>query len=321
MSSRMASAATTTPPEIPTPTLLPPLGAATAPMTTSAPAPSARSQRPRSGLGRTARLDIAESLRSRWFAVYTLVFGGIVALLFLFGLTESRVLGFIGLSRLLVTYIQLTMAILPIFVLITTVRSVAGDREAGVFEYLLSLPVSLGAWYWGKFIGRWLVVFLPVAAAMAAAVGIALLRGIDVPWPMFGYYTALLAAMSACFLGFGMLISSIARSTDVAQGAAFLLWLALLLFLDLILLGVMIQGRVAPEVAVGVALINPLQVFRTAALALFDPQLIVLGPAAYVILDHFGAHGFMAFALAYPTLIGLLAAGAGFVVFRRGDLP
>ena len=91
----------------------------------------------------TAKLDIVESLRARWFMIYTLVFGGIVALLFAFGLTESRVLGFIGLSRLLVTYIQLSMAILPIFVLITTVRSVAGDREAGVFEYLLSLPVSL----------------------------------------------------------------------------------------------------------------------------------------------------------------------------------
>ncbi|BDI07702.1 ABC transporter permease [Sphaerotilus microaerophilus] len=274
-----------------------------------------------SALWLTARLDIVESLRARWFLIYTLVFGGIVALLFLFGLTESRVLGFIGLSRLLVTYIQLTMAILPIFVLITTVRSVAGDREAGVFEYLLSLPVSLGAWFWGKFVGRWLVVFLPVAAAMLAAVGIALVRGIEVPWTMFGYYTALLAAMAVCFLGFGMLISAVARSTDMAQGAAFLLWLVLLLFLDLILLGVMIQGRVAPEVAVGVALANPLQVFRTAALALFDPQLIVLGPSAFVILDTFGAKGYMAFALAYPSALGLLAASLGYFLFRRGDLP
>jgi ABC-2 type transport system permease protein len=117
---------------------------------TAAPAPpnaalSARNRTRHESLWLTARLDIAESLRARWFLIYTLVFGGIVALLFLFGLTESRVLGFIGLSRLLVTYIQLTMAILPIFVLITTVRSVAGDREAGVYEYLLSLPVSLGA--------------------------------------------------------------------------------------------------------------------------------------------------------------------------------
>jgi len=269
----------------------------------------------------TARLDIVESLRARWFLIYTLVFGGIVAALFLFGLTESRVLGFIGLSRLLVTYIQLTMAILPIFVLITTVRSVAGDREAGVFEYLLSLPVSLSAWFWGKLIGRYLVIFLPVFVAMVAAVAIALIRGIEVPWGMFGYYTALLAAMSACFLGIGMLISSLARSTDMAQGAAFLVWLTLLLFLDLILLGVMIQGKVSPETAVTVALANPLQVFRTAALSMFDPQLIVLGPSAYVILDLFGAAGYRVFALAYPAALGLACAALGYRIFKRGDLP
>ncbi|MBL8490285.1 MAG: ABC transporter permease subunit, partial [Rhodocyclaceae bacterium] len=246
---------------------------------------------------------------------------GIVALLFLFGLTESRVLGFIGLSRLLVTYIKLTMAILPIFVLITTVRSVAGDREAGVFEYLLSLPVSLAAWFWGKILGRYIVVFAPVFLAMVAAVLWALVSGIEVPWGMFGYYTALLAAMGACFLGLGMLISAVARSTDMAQGAAFLTWLTLLLFLDLILLGVMIQGKVSPEVAVGIALANPLQVFRTAALALFDPQLIVLGPSAFVILDAFGAEGYRIFALAYPTALGLGAASLGYHLFRKGDLP
>ena len=93
----------------------------------------------------TARLDVTELLRARWFLLYSAVFGGIVALLMIFGLTESRVMGFTGLSRLLVTYIQLSMAILPIFILISTVRSVASDREAGVFEYMLSLPVSLGA--------------------------------------------------------------------------------------------------------------------------------------------------------------------------------
>ena len=270
----------------------------------------------------TAKLDIVESLRARWFQIYTLVFGGIVALLFLFGLTESRVLGFIGLSRLLVTYIQLTMAILPIFVLITTVRSVAGDREAGVFEYLLSLPVSLSAWFWGKIVGRYIVVFAPVFPRHARRRRLGHhARDIEVPWGMFGYYTALLAVMAMCFLGIGMLISAIARSTDMAQGAAFMVWLTCLLFLDLILLGVMIQGKVSPEIAVTLALANPLQVFRTAALALFDPQLIVLGPSAYVILDLFGAEGYKIFALAYPAALGLLSATIGYFLFRRGDLP
>jgi ABC-2 type transport system permease protein len=163
------------------------------------------------------------------------------------------------------------------------------------------------------------VIFLPVFGAMVLAVLIALVRGIEVPWGIFGYYTALLAVMAACFLGIGMLISAMARSTDMAQGAAFLVWLTLLLFLDLILLGVMIQGKVSRSLAVTLALANPLQVFRTAALALFDPQLIVLGPSAYVILDLFGAAGYKVFALVYPCRAGPAGRGhAGYLLFRRG---
>ena len=232
-----------------------------------------------------ARLDIAESLRARWFLVYSLIFGGIVVVLLLFGLTESRVMGFTGLSRLLVTYIQLTMAILPVFVLISTVRSVAGDREAGVFEYMLSLPVSLASWYWGKLLGRFVTVFLPV------------------------------------LLGVGFLISSIARSSDVAQSAAFMLWLVLLLFMDLVLLGLLMRDAAPVQLVVAIALTNPLQVFRTASMMLFDPQLVLLGPAAFVILDHFGQTAYLAWAIVYPGLLGAACAWIGFQVFRRGDYP
>ncbi len=269
----------------------------------------------------TAWTDIIESLRAKWFLVYSVVFGGLVVLLFAFSVTESRVMGFTGLSRLLVAYIQLAMAIMPVFVLVSTVRSVAGDREAGVFEYLLSLPVGLAPWFWGRVLGRFLVVFLPVALAMSAAVIWGVAKGAEVPWRLFGYYTALLMALAWCFLGIGMLISTLARSADVAQGAAFVIWLALLLFLDLILLGVMIQSRVSPDLVVGIALLNPLQVFRTAAMILFDPQLVLLGPSAYVILDHFGVNGYLAWSVGYPVLIGTLAAWGGFSLFKRSDLP
>lgn len=269
----------------------------------------------------TAYNDIIESLRARWFMVYSLVFGGIVVILFVFGLSESRIMGFTGLSRLLVTYIQLSMAILPIFVLITTVRSVAGDREAGVFEYMLSLPVSLAAWFWGRFFGRFFVVFLPVVLAMLGAVIWGVFKGAEIPWDLFVYYTALLMSLAWCFLGIGMLISTLARSSDVAQGAAFIIWLILLLFLDLILLGIMIQEDLPPDTAVTIALINPLQVFRTATMMLFDPQLVLLGPTAYVILDHFSQAGYIAYAVAYPMVFGSICAGLGYYIFKRSDLP
>jgi ABC-2 type transport system permease protein len=268
-----------------------------------------------------AQLDLVESLRARWFWVYSLIFGGIVALLLVFGLTESRVFGFTGLSRLLITYIQLCMAILPVFVLISTVRSVAGDREAGVFEYLLSLPVSLSGWYWGRLLGRFIAIFLPVFLAMFVAIGFGAFKGLQIPWVQVFFYIALLIVLAWCFLGLSMLISSFARSVDIAQGLAFVLWLVLLLFLDLILLGVMIRQQLPAETVIAIALINPLQVFRTAAMLLFDPQLVLLGPAAYLILDEFGQTGYFIYAVIYPAFLGTLAASTGYWLFRRSDLP
>ena len=54
---------------------------------------------------------------------------------------------------------------------------------------------------------------------------------------------------------------------------------------------------------------------------MFDPQLIVLGPSAYVILDLFGVAGYKVFAVAYPAALGVVSATLGFLVFRRGDRP
>lgn len=269
----------------------------------------------------TAQTDLLESFRAKWFVAYTLVFGGLVVLLFAFGLTESRIMGFTGLSRLMVTYIQLAMAILPVFVLITTVRSVAGDREAGVYEYLLSLPIGLAPWYWGKLAGRFLVVFLPVFLAMVGAIVWGSVKGAEVPWVLFIWYTALLMALAWCFLGIGMLLSTLSRSADVAQASAFVVWLTLLLFLDLILLGTLIRNQIPPETVVGIALANPMQVFRTAAMLLLDSQLVMLGPSAYVILDNFGQAGYMVYAIVYPMLVGTFCALGGYLLFRRGDLP
>lgn len=269
----------------------------------------------------TAYTDILESIRARWFMVYSAIFGGIVVLLFLFGLTESRIMGFTGITRMMITYIQLSMAILPIFILITTVRSVAGDREAGVFEYLLSLPISLSSWYWGKMVGRFVVVFLPVFLALVGAVIWGVVKGSDIPWTIFLYYSGLLFSLSWCFLGIGMLISTLARSADVAQGAAFIVWLALILFLDLILLGIMIRESISPDVVVAMALANPLQVFRTAAMLLFDAQLVLLGPSAYLILDNFGKTGYLIWSLIYPVGIGTLSGWIGYRIFLRSDLP
>ena len=140
------------------------------------------------------------------------------------------------------------------------------------------------------------------------------------PWPLFAAYSGLLLSLCACFLGVGMLISALARSLDVAQAAAFLVWLGLVLFLDLLLLGLLIEEHLPAASAVAISVANPLQVFRTASMMLFDPQLVLLGPSAYVILDHFGGSAYIVWALVYPAAVGLATAAIGYFAFRNSDL-
>jgi ABC-2 type transport system permease protein len=72
---------------------------------------------------------------------------------------------------------------------------------------------------------------------------------------------------------------------------------------------------------VAIAPFNLMQVFRTAAMMLFDPQLVLLGQSAYVILDNFGRMGYIIWALLYPLGLGAMCAWIGYHIFKRSNLP
>lgn len=264
--------------------------------------------------------DIRQNLRSRWFWAYSLLFGGFVAVMFTSGITESQIIGFVGLSRLMVTFMQISMAILPIYVLISTVRSVVGDRENSVMEYILSLPISYSSYFWGKLIGRFLIIYTPVLIALTGAVIWALITNIDVPWDLFFLYCALLASLVFFFLGLSMYISAKASSQDIAVSTAFIIWLFLVAFIDLILIGIMLRMRGNPDLIIGLGMLNPLQVFRTGSLILFDPQLTVMGTASYYVLDTVSRGVFITFSIVYPIGLGFLFAILGNRYFNNNDV-
>lgn len=265
-------------------------------------------------------VDIKESLRSRWFLLYSVVFGGMIALFFITGVTESRVQGFSGLSRLLLIFIEISIVILPIFILVSTVRTIAGDRDSNVLEYLLSFPIALRDYFFGRFIGRFLIVSLPIVGALLLALVWGVVRGAEVPWGIFFYYIGLVLALNIQFLGISFFISSAVKTGEIALGIAFFVWLALLAFIDILLIGMLSQSFGDPELVYSIALLNPLQVFRIGAIALFDPELAVIGPAAYFILDEFGKTFFSFFAIAYPSILGIIFGFLGYMIFKRRDL-
>ena len=267
-----------------------------------------------------AYLDLKESIRAKWFVVYSLVFGGMIALFFIAGVTQSQVMGFSGLSRLLLMYIQVTIVILPIFILITTVRSISGDRDNHILEYMLSFPISLKQYYWGKILGRFITVFLPVFFAMIFAVLYGAIIGASVPWEIFFLYSGLLFALSSAFLGIAFFISSFVKSSEVALGISFFIWIFLLAFIDIALISLMMQNRFEESMIIGIALANPMEIFRVAAISLFDPELTVMGPVAFYILDTFKRSTFIIFATLYPIILGIIFGILGYRIFSKKDL-
>lgn len=265
-------------------------------------------------------LDLKESLRAKWFLVYSIVFGGIIALFFMAGVTQSQVMGFSGLSRLLLMYIQVTIIILPIFILITTVRSISSDRDSNILEYMLSFPISLKQYYWGKILGRFVTVFLPVFMAMIFAVIYGVIKGASIPWDILFLYSGLLLSLSISFLGIAFFVSAFVKSSEVSLGLAFFIWILLLAFIDIALIALMLQNRFPQEIIIAIALLNPLEIFRVAAISLFDPELTVMGPVAYYILDNISQKAFVVFSIFYPMFLGFVFALLGYRTFRKKDL-
>jgi ABC-2 type transport system permease protein len=229
-------------------------------------------------------------------------------------------MGFSGLSRLLLMYIQITIVILPIFILVTTVRSISGDRDSHVLEYMLSFPISLTQYYWGKIIGRFITVYLPVLFAMVIAIVYGSFKGASIPWDIFFLYTGLLFALSSAFLGIAFFISSFVKSSEVALGIAFFVWIFLLAFIDIALISLMLSHRFNEELIIAIALANPMEIFRVAAISLFDPELTVMGPVAFYILDSIKQTTFVVISILYPVVLGLIFAFAGFKIFQKKDL-
>lgn len=272
------------------------------------------------GFKNIVMLEIKQNIRSVWFWAYALLFAVFVAVLFIMGITESQIVGFVGLSRFMITFMQVVMVILPIYILITTVRSLVGEREENVMEYMLSLPISFSGYFWGKYISKFFVIFTPVFVALLGASIYGSLRALNVPWDLFGLYSALIAVMVICFLGIGMYISVVSKTQNLAVSGAFIVWLVLVAFLDLILMGVMLKSDVNPEVVIGTGMLNPLQVFRTGALVLFDQKLTVMGPASYYILDTVSRPVFIVFSILQPIVIGGVFALLGSRYFKRHDI-
>lgn len=243
--------------------------------------------------------ELRDAFRNRWFLLYTVAFAALSLALAWFSVSGAGSYGVAGFGRTTAGLINLILLIVPLMGLTLGAMSLAGEREKGTLVYLLAQPVSTAELLLGKFVG----LALALTAALVIGFG---LTGILMAFVGGGgdfqvYLTLLVLSilLAIASLSLGFLISAAVKRAATAVGLALFLWLILVYFGDLGLMGTAVVMQIDVRQLLALALVNPLQVFKIAAVLDLRENLEVLGPA--------GIYAFRAYGGGlWPLLVGLL---------------
>lgn len=268
-----------------------------------------------------ARLDLVEVFQSRWLVFQNTLYVLLAGLFLLVGLRESSVLGFTGMSRLLLSLCNALVLILPLLALMASGLVVNRHREDGTLELLFSLPVGRGEYFAAISITRYLVLLAPLLVLMPA-LGLVdrFASGRSVPWEFIIRSVVISAALLWGFVGLGLAVSTLVRNRTKALMYVLLLWIVCVAGLDFGLMGLMLQWRMSAESVFILSGLNPVQCSRLALLSTAEPSLAILGPVGFYLSNHIGSTWLFLLGALQPVLIGSIAWFVAWRHFRRDDL-
>lgn len=245
--------------------------------------------------------ELRDAFRNRWFLLYAVAFAALSLALAWFSMSGAGSFGVAGFGRTTAGLINLILLIVPLMGLTLGAMSLAGEREKGTLIYLLAQPISGAELMLGKFIG----LALALTAALVIGFGLTgILLVVQSGGGDFRVFLTLLilsVLLAIASLSLGFFISAAVKRSATAVGLALFLWLILVYFGDLGLMGTSVVVGLKVEQLLTLALINPLQVFKLAAVFDLRQNLEVLGPAGIYAFRTYGG-------TLWPMLVGLLLA-------------
>jgi ABC-2 type transport system permease protein len=262
------------------------------------------------------RFELAESLRSKWLTSALALYAAMFAIFFTLGLRESSILGFTGISRVVLNVTNGVIVAVPLLVLLATCQVVVRARTSGLLEMVLTQPVRRSEWFASILLSRALVLIGPLVMLF----GIALLAGDEEGLLATGARClAVSVSLAWSFLGIGLFISALARTPERAVVYALLVWVGATALHDFALVGLMLKVRIPPRIVFLLAALDPSEAARVGILSSVDPELSVLGPVGFYVANVLGASKALLVAIAWPFVLGTLAALASLRRVCRGD--
>jgi ABC-2 type transport system permease protein len=268
-----------------------------------------------------ARLELGDVIRSRWLVATAVVYALLAASFVLVGLGESRVLGFTGMGRVLLSICHVLLLLLPLLALSTTAEVVNRARDDGTLELLFSQPLSRGGYFVAVSLTRYLVLVVPLWLLMAALalVGYGVFRE-AIAWRVVARSLVVSTALIWTFVGAGLAISTLARNQTRAMVYALVLWALSVSLIDFALIGLLLRWQLNPRAVFLLAALNPVEVARLALLSGIEPDLGSFGPVGFYLATRLGSGALLGLGLAWPVLAGSACWSVAFSSFRRGDL-
>lgn len=250
-----------------------------------------------------AQKELRDARRNRWFLLYALAFTVLSLGLAWMALSGAGDYGLAGFGRTSASLINLILLIAPLMGLTLGALSLAGEREQGTLLYLLAQPINQIELLLGKFLGLALALIAALGLGFGLTGFLIAANGGGADLGLYLNLLALSALLAVASLSVGFLVSAAVQKGSTAVGAALFLWLILVFFDDLGVMGTALMLQLDVSQLLGLVLVNPLQLFKVAAVFNIRNNLEVLGPAGVYAVRTYGSQ-------LLPLLVGLLLAWA-----------
>lgn len=260
--------------------------------------------------------ELQDARRNRWYLIYVLVFTGLSLALAWLGMTGLGDYGLAGFGRTAASIINIVLLVVPLMGLTLGAISLAGEREKSTLLYLLAQPVTQLEVLLGKYVGLGIALFSALVLGFGISGILITIQGGSAEIRIYLLMVLLAFMLALVSLSIGFLISSMVRKGSTAVSIALFVWLLLLVFGDLGLMGTSIVLNLGVDQLFTLTMLNPMQIFKIAAILNIRGSLEVLGPAGIYALRTYGAQ-------LLPGLVAVLAAwtlvpmSLAYFAFRR----
>ncbi len=259
--------------------------------------------------------EAKESLKNRWFILYTICFSVLALLLLFISSSRDEIAGFEGFGRTAASLINLVLLFVPLIALTTGAISISNERENGTLAYLLSHPIDKSEIFLGKFFGVLISIWVSICLGFGfAGISIAIKGGGgDISKYLVTIFLS--GLLAASLLSIGFLISVYSKVSSKAIGIAVFLWLLFIVLGDLGIMGTTVAMDLGVKQVFILALLNPAEVFKIASVLILSPRFEVLGPVGVYAVRTFGSDGIFYLLLSIMVLWIFIPLGYAFMVF------